>query len=418
MIKPKILFVTSSWPEEQTFGGQLRALHLRRALEHVGKVTLTVVSSNSHDKEVSHKSSEEVEVNATIHTSVKPNRGVISKLRWAIDPSYLNLHGTVAAAEDCKRMLLDLARYDLVWILNSRIPNILQQWHWPHSHLDIDDVPSTYYQTLSRSNASLAECLKAHIKAMLLKRRELFFRHRFTTLSVCSQADREYLGGGDQIHVIPNGFERPVCAPVPNPVSGPPRIGFIGLCSYAPNIEGVRWFLGDVWPRIRAVVPGIRFRLVGKDSDKIAGHEADDVDTLGWVEEPAEEIASWSAMVIPIRLGGGTRIKIADAFSRKCPAVSTSFGAFGYEVTNGRELLIADDPSVFAAACVSLIRDPSSGAQMAERAYRTFLERWTWDTIAPRVWAAAEDCLRRSSRQRSSAPQTRTDPAVSVGNPI
>ena len=122
--------------------------------------------------------------------------------------------------------------------------------------------------------------------------------------------------------------------------------------------------------------------------------------------------------LVPLHVGGGQRVKIPEGFSRKCPLVSTSLGAFGYEVANGRELLLADDPREFAAACISLIRDPRSAAQMAERAYRTFLERWTWDTIAPRVWAAAEDCLRRSSRQRSSAPQTRTDPAVSVGNPI
>jgi polysaccharide biosynthesis protein PslH len=180
----------------------------------------------------------------------------------------------------------------------------------------------------------------------------------------------------------------------------------------------VRWFVQSVWPRVRKAVPNVRLRLIGKDSDSLFNGQHTNVEALGWIEDPSTEIASWSTMVIPIRLGGGTRVKLADAFSRKCPVVSTSLGAFGYEVTNGRELLIADDPSVFAAACVSLIRDPSSGAQMAERAYRTFLERWTWDTIAPRVWAAAEDCLRRSSRQRSSAPQTRTDPAVSVGNPI
>jgi glycosyltransferase involved in cell wall biosynthesis len=142
------------------------------------------------------------------------------------------------------------------------------------------------------------------------------------------------------------------------------------------------------------------------------------VDPLGWIDDAAAEIATWSAMIVPLHVGGGQRVKIPESFSRKCPVVSTSLGAFGYEVTDGRELLLADDPAEFAAACVSLICDPGSAAQMAERAYRAFLEKWTWDAIAPRIRAAAEDCLRRSSRQRFPASQTRTDPTVSVANPV
>ena len=160
-------------------------------------------------------------------------------------------------------------------------------------------------------------------------------------------------------------------------------------------------------------MPGIRFRLVGKDTHAALTSGAHDVDALGWVADPTAEIASWSAMVIPIRLGGGTRVKVADAFSRKCPVVSTHLGAFGYDVKHGRELLLADDPTDFASACVSLIRHPANAAHMAERAYRAFLEKWTWDAIAPRVWAAAEDCLRRSSAVSSSETLKGAEPLLS-----
>ena len=66
---------------------------------------------------------------------------------------------------------------------------------------------------------------------------------------------------------------------------------------------------------------------------------APDVDALGYVADAASEMATWSAMIIPVRLGGGTRVKIADAFSRKCPVVSTRLGAYGYDVQTGRELI-------------------------------------------------------------------------------
>ena len=121
----------------------------------------------------------------------------------------------------------------------------------------------------------------------------------------------------------------------------------------------------NCWPAIRKAVPGIRFSLIGKDTDGPLKPLDRDVDVLGWVEDPAGEIATWSATVIPIRFGGGTRIKIADAFSRKCPVVSTRFGAFGYDVHHGNELLLADDndPKAFASSCISLIQNPSDGGR-------------------------------------------------------
>jgi glycosyltransferase involved in cell wall biosynthesis len=131
------------------------------------------------------------------------------------------------------------------------------------------------------------------------------------------------------------------------------------------------------------------------------------VDTLGWIEDPENEISTWSAMIIPIQTGGGTRIKIADAFSRKVPVVSTRYGAYGYDVKGGTELLLADSPRDFSAACVSLAKDTMLGAKLAETAWSRFLKDWSWDAIAPCFWSAAEDCLRRSRVATSGSSASR-----------
>ena len=149
---------------------------------------------------------------------------------------------------------------------------------------------------------------------------------------------------------------------------------------------------------VKRDVPTARLRLAGKDTDGALRPNAPDIDALGYLTDPVDEIATWSAMIVPIIQGAGMRVKIADAFSRKCPVVSTHLGAYGYDVQNGRELLLANDPRQFAAACVALIRDRAAGKAISECAYRAFLEKWTWDAIAPRVWAAAEDALRLGSR--------------------
>lgn len=393
-----VLYIVSSWPDAAGFGGQVRAWHIGRALQQIGKVTVAVVSADAHDAEAQKRTEAEFAVLPPVCPRLHPNRTVIQKLRGALDIHYLNVHGFVAAPEDRARLVATFADYDLVWVLNSRTANILQQWPWPGAHLDIDDVPSTYLRGVSSSGETARIRWKASLQQMLLKRREQQLARRFTTLSVCSEEDRRYLGGGDQIHVIPNGFARPTVEPLRHVAANPPRLGFIGLYSYAPNLDGVRWFLKTCWPAIRRAVPGIRFRLIGKDTDGKLRPADPDVDVLGRVDDPAAEIASWSAMVIPIRFGGGTRIKVADAFSRKCPVVSTSLGAFGYGVEDGRQLRLADTHEAFAAACVEVVGNPASAAAMADRAWSEFLEKWTWDAIAPKVCAVAEDCLRRGRK--------------------
>jgi glycosyltransferase involved in cell wall biosynthesis len=390
----KILLVASCWPHQRSFGGQLRALHIGRALQQLGEVTVAVVSPDAADESTARQPAEEFRLARPVRVRLSPNRGVRARLRWGLDPRFLNVHGCVADEADRAHLLSRFDEFELLWVLNARTPNILNLWSWPRSVLDLDDVPSTFQRTIWQNGAGLKEKLKAGLQMLLLKRRELRLKERFTALAVCSEADRRYLGGGSSIHVIPNGFQRPPHEPQRRPIH-PPRIGFVGLFSYPPNSEGVRWFVKECWSQIKAEVPETRLRLVGKDTDGPLRPDGPDIDALGWVDDPTSEIATWSAMIIPMRYGAGTRVKVADAFSRKCPVVSTHLGAFGYEVQHGRELLLADTTVDFAQACLDLVQEPRAGAAMAERAFAAFLKHWTWEAIRPRVWAAAEHVFNR-----------------------
>jgi hypothetical protein len=114
----------------------------------------------------------------------------------------------------------------------------------------------------------------------------------------------------------------------------------------------------------------------------------------------SDEIASWSAMIVPIRFGGGTRVKIAEAFARRCPVVTTAVGAFGYDVHDGKEVLLADRPEDFASACVRLLRNPQLGEALSETAHKRFLQEWTWDSFQNNVVAVMDECLARRHDSR------------------
>jgi len=358
----------------------------------VGDVDVLMVGSEAGDQDSREKTAREFPTLPPITPVLTENRSVCNKFRRAFDTRFLDVHGYACTAEDRTRIDALVDRYDLVWILNSRTPNIIQRWFWPHSHLDIDDIPSTYLRTVAQNGTGIVKRLKSGLQQRLMHRRELRIPERFSSVSVCSNEDKAYLAN-DRIHVIPNGFERPASDPPRHPAPQSPRLGFIGLYSYAPNLDGIRWFLAECWPSIRLAVPGIRLRLIGRETDGPLRPSDPDVDALGWVQNPTQEIATWSAMIVPIRFGGGTRIKIAEAFSRKCPAVSTHLGAFGYGVENGEHLLLADSAREFSNACVTLLHNPAQGLRLAENAWSAFLKQWTWDAIATKVRSAANASL-------------------------
>ena len=151
------------------FGGQLRALHIARALKEVGDVTVAVVSADAGDPEAERRTREEFALEAAITPQIHPNRAALEKLRWAFDPKYLNLHGFVAAPADRERLVASLAKYDLVWVLNSRTPNILQIWDWPRAHLDLDDLPSSFLATEARNGSSRRQRWKARASAAVFQ---------------------------------------------------------------------------------------------------------------------------------------------------------------------------------------------------------------------------------------------------------
>jgi hypothetical protein len=404
---PRILYVSSCWPHDSAFGGQIRALSLARALAQIGKVTLAIVGADPVSDEVKARASEEFDVAGEWALEPTTIRGLNALTRSLLNPGFVNIHGLVLSeASESEILARTRTDIDLVWFFQLRTANYFRTAQWPCAVVDVDNLPSSAIQSPDRPSRGFQGVLQ-RLRTFQARQHELRLTRRFGVVGVCSEADRRTLGSHRSVRVIPNGFERPAAEPIRMP-SQPPRIGFIGLLDYEPNRDGIRWFIERCWPTLRAKIPGVRLRLAGKGGDRVVERRVKGVDVLGWIDDAGAEIATWSLSVVPIRSGSGTRIKVADAFSRRCPVVATSMGAYGYEVEDRRHLRLADTADAFVEACLDVLRDPISSAQMADRAWRAYLRAWTWDAIGPRAWEAAEAALRLNcgARNGNSATQS------------
>lgn len=376
----------------------MRCLNVARALREMGSVEVVILEDENRNGSLIAESNCEFPLAYALEVKPRPNQGLVGKLKWTFYPRADYPNGCGVEHNAMRRVLRSLKDFDLVWFFRLRSPDIFPNAAWRNSVVDIDDLPSTYERATLRVGPGLGERLSARRRLYSWRRREKLLGDRFTVLTVCSEEDRQYLrqiGVKAPVHVIPNGFEKPDAEPVRTPAS-PPRIGFIGLFDFFPNRDGIQWFVNKCWPHIKRQVPDVRLRLVGQDSDGFLKGFGPDIDRLGWLADPSDEIKTWSAMAVPIRVGAGTRIKIAQGFSQKCPIVSTTLGAYGYGAVDGREMYLADSPEAFSKACINAICEPEKATQMTERAWHQFLDKWTWDAIRHQVWEAAEDCLRRT----------------------
>ena len=401
---PRILYLSPYWPHRATCASELRALHIARALQEFGHVEVVVVDAEGGADEWAARKHHELSVAYSVPVRPRPQKSLREKAEWAISPNVTYPLGACVDEDAARRVIRKSKDFDLTWFCKLRTADLFPRGAWPRSVADVDDIPSTFEYTMLRASTSMRDRALSLIRYLSWRRRDRLLGERFSVLGVCSEMDKRYLddlGVTAPLHVIPNGFEAPGGEPLRCP-SVPPRLGFIGIFDYEPNLDGIRWFADKCWPLVLREIPDARLRLVGRHSNGPHKPSGTNIDGLGFVENATDEISTWAAMVVPVRIGAGTRGKIAHAFSVKCPIVSTSLGAYGYEATNGDTMLLADTAEGFARACIDAVRQPERARAMADRAWEQFQAKWAWDAIRPRVWAAAEDCLRRNAATSAS----------------
>lgn len=162
------------------------------------------------------------------------------------------------------------------------------------------------------------------------------------------------------------------------------RVVFVGHFGYPPNSDAARYFCRDIWPIVRQAEHTASFMVVGRDAPADLA-TVPGVQVVGTVPDIRPYVAQAAVVVVPLRAGGGTRIKILEAMAMDKVVVSTTLGAEGLEVEDGRHIILANAPSDFAEAIVGFLRDPGRRAAMGAEARRLVAEKYSWDIQAERL---------------------------------
>src|ERR1700751_1911632 len=205
--RPRILYLSSTLPHEKSSGYRSRTLQVARALKKVGEVHLVVAAENK-GAEAMKKTASEFQIHDYIRIQWLSPQGktIWQRLGSLWDPFSVNFHGFAGEEQARARVCATMGNFDLIWIGGMIAASLFGLRRWPRAMLDIDDIPSAKELTKWRNDARLTARLKAVVRALAFRGRERSLFERFTALGVCSEADRQYLGGGDGVHVIPNGF--------------------------------------------------------------------------------------------------------------------------------------------------------------------------------------------------------------------
>ena len=190
------------------------------------------------------------------------------------------------------------------------------------------------------------------------------------------------LFGVPNVHHTATGVDVDYFAPQPAPHAA--DLVFVGSMDWMPNIDGISWFHSDILPLLRQRHPECSLAVAGRApvaSIRALGQADPRILITGTVPEIRPWLWGAKLSIVPLRVGGGTRLKIYEAMAAGVPVVSTSIGAEGLDYTDGEDILIADSPSQFADACSRVLSDQAFAARLAANARHLVASRFSWDQV-------------------------------------
>ena len=423
----RFLFVTDEFPWPARGGYQMRMAQMLDALGELGEIDLVVAAGSRHPRSgVPDDSAVARAIVVRFHGVQGGRLGVAAKWLLSGRPRVLLRSDYDAAAREVGPWLRP--QYDLAWFSHSESwhglghlpvgPTVvdldnLNGFSLAHRRLAYSDVPrSRNHPDATTWSRALTDLTDRYDEGRW-RRMDMEISRRVSAVVVCSDLDRRRLEAPNA-HVVPNGYRLPEDQIPPSLAATPDlseregsSVVMIGQLGYEPNLEGAFHFTEHIFPAVRQQIPNAQLRLVGRyrrEADVSWLRRQPSVTVVGEVDDVTPELAAAAVVVVPLRFGGGTRIKTLEAFAHRRPVVTTEVGREGIDAVHGKHLLVAADAGDFARACVRVMEDRPLAVSLAEAGHQLWRRNYSWDSIRPRVHRLVGDLTDVSGHESGSVP--------------
>jgi glycosyltransferase involved in cell wall biosynthesis len=269
------------------------------------------------------------------------------------------------------------------------------------------NVESSLWQRMADGETNPVRKLSYRIEAGKMERYEREALGRFDHVIAVSDHDRNQMLAMDStcpISVVPTGVDTSKYQRVASAPGDPPVVVFTGSMDWEPNVDAVEYFCREVWPNVLSEFPSARFEIVGRNpSARVQRLASDTVVVTGTVPTVSDHLRDATVVVVPLRIGGGTRLKIFEAMAMGKAMVSTSIGAEGLDVQHGRDLMLADNAQSFATGILYLLRDPALRRRYEDAAAK-LAAQYDWSHIARRFAEVLQSsCTKNQGKQKAAS---------------
>ncbi|MGA7136595.1 MAG: glycosyltransferase family 4 protein [Terriglobales bacterium] len=386
----KVLWVKAGKLLPVDTGGKIRSYNLLRLLAKDHEVTLLSYYGGGRDLDYEAALPKEIPGSQTIYTAAPDSnaieRGVDYLYRFPRRAPYAvskftdhTVQATIAewlASGRFEVAVCDFLAASANFPARLPVPCVLFQ----------HNVESSLWQRRAAAESNPIKKLSFAIESAKMTRYERATLGRFHHIIAVSEHDRGQMlqmNPACEITVVPTGVDTQKFKVAPASSAQPPLVVFTGSMDWEPNVDAVDYFCSQIWPNVRAQFPDAIFQIVGRTPlAKVQRLASESVEVTGTVPSVAEYLEKASVVIVPLRVGGGTRLKIFEAMAMGKAMVSTSIGAEGLEVEGGRDLLLADDASSFAEAVILLLRDAATRREFEQAARQSAAKR-DWSRIVP-----------------------------------